>query len=129
MPEYRLYLLDQKGHIAGHKEFDLPDNKQAMEKAQQFADGRAVELWSGVDLIARILPARKSRDSSRDSPMAFLGSDASQRAEKCREFAAEAKQWAANAAGTELQSIYLDLSRQWTTLAEEIANSDVPSTH
>ena len=115
--------MDPNGHTLGHKEFDLPDKQQAMEKATQFAQGRIVELWSGIDMIARIIPAKKTRDESMD----FLGSDARARAERCREFAADAKAWAAKATGTEMEAIYLDLYRHWVMLADEIANNDSSS--
>jgi len=58
MPEYRLYLLDQHGHIARRKDLHVADDRQAIAEAKQFVDGRIVELWSGTDLIARIDPQR-----------------------------------------------------------------------
>jgi hypothetical protein len=49
-------LFDQHGHIVRRQEFGLRDNEQAIAKAKQFVDGRAIELWSGINLIARIDP-------------------------------------------------------------------------
>jgi hypothetical protein len=59
MPEYHLYMFDQHGHIMGRKDLKLPDDQQAIAKAKQFVDGRAVELWSGTNLIARIDPQKE----------------------------------------------------------------------
>ena len=78
MPEYRVYLLDQQGHIVRREEFEFPDNEQAIEKAKQFVDGRAVELWSGANLIVRIPPVLSF------SSVEFLGADGPARATKCR---------------------------------------------
>jgi hypothetical protein len=56
MPEYRVYLMDQHGHIVRREEFELPDDERALAKAKQYGEGRPVELWSGIELIARIPP-------------------------------------------------------------------------
>jgi hypothetical protein len=114
MPEYRVYLIDRHDHIVGRKEFVLPDNEQAVEKAKQFVDGRAVELWSGSNLIARIPP--KGLFSSGE----FLGVNDPTRSKKCRELAAQAEANAANEADPEKKAVYMALSRQWNTLADTI---------
>jgi hypothetical protein len=56
MPEYHLYTLDQHGHIKGRKNLDLPDDQQAIATAKESVEDRALELWSGVNLIVRISP-------------------------------------------------------------------------
>ena len=120
MPEYHLYTFDQHGHIRARRNLTLPDDQQAIATAKQFLEDRALELWSGADLIARILPGRNSHDGSLE----FLGSDASERAKKCREFAADAAEWAAKTASTDMQTIYLDLSRHWTMLADQLTKRE-----
>jgi hypothetical protein len=56
MAHYRLYILDEADHILRREEFELPDDQQALTKAKQFVDGKALELWSGAKRIARIEP-------------------------------------------------------------------------
>jgi hypothetical protein len=115
MPEYQVYLLDQQGHIVRREDFEFPDNAQAIEKAkQQFVDGRAVELWSGTNLIVHIPPMLSF------SSVEFLGADGPTRAKKCRELAAQAEASAANAADPEKKALYEDLSHHWHSLAEAI---------
>jgi hypothetical protein len=45
MLDYRLYFLDEAGHIQGVVEFDSADDDEAIAHAQTYADGRAMELW------------------------------------------------------------------------------------
>jgi hypothetical protein len=61
---YHLYTLDQHGHIKWRKDLTLPDDQQAIEEAQQFIEGQAIELWSGTNLIARIDPKREPPGAS-----------------------------------------------------------------
>ncbi len=52
MRHYRVYHLDDKGHIAAPPEIiEGADDKEAAEKAQQFIDDRAIELWDGDRLV------------------------------------------------------------------------------
>jgi hypothetical protein len=60
MPEYHLYTFDQHGHIQGRRNLTLPDDQQAIATAKKFLEDRALELWSGADLIARIAPKKLS---------------------------------------------------------------------
>ena len=61
MPEYRLYQLDKSGHIGGPpQEWELDDDQQALAKAKQLVDGKALEVWSGARRIARIEPKSES---------------------------------------------------------------------
>jgi len=45
MPDYRLYFLDQGGHIGGVVEMACVDDEAAAELARAHNDGRAMELW------------------------------------------------------------------------------------
>jgi hypothetical protein len=54
MPAYRIYVLTTDGHIAGPPQVIERENEQeAIGKAAQLANGKAVELWEGARLIAR----------------------------------------------------------------------------
>ena len=55
----------------------------------------------------------------------FLGSTRVERAEKCRQFGAEAGALAADAINPETRKVYLDLKRQWLELADEIEKDEV----
>lgn len=58
MPDYRLYQFDKAGHIVGPpQEFEFSNDQEALAKARQYVDGKAVELWSGARRIIRIEPA------------------------------------------------------------------------
>jgi hypothetical protein len=54
MPEYRVFTLGDDGHINGRIEIDCPNDKAALERAKQFVDGCAVELWDADRFIARV---------------------------------------------------------------------------
>ena len=45
MLDYRLYFLDEAGHIQGVVEFDCANDADAIAHAKTYADGRAMELW------------------------------------------------------------------------------------
>ena len=45
MPDYRLYFLDQGGHIGGVVEMACVDDEEAASLARAHNDGRARELW------------------------------------------------------------------------------------
>lgn len=45
MPDYRLYFLDERGHIGGVVELACADDDEAAERAQAHSDGRPMELW------------------------------------------------------------------------------------
>ena len=55
MPDYRVFYVGEvSGHFVDRKEFSCPSDEAALERAKQFADGLAVELWEGSRFIARI---------------------------------------------------------------------------
>ena len=54
MPAYRIYVLTTDGHIAGPPQvLECENEQEAIGKAPQLANGKAVELWEGPRLIAR----------------------------------------------------------------------------
>jgi hypothetical protein len=44
MHGYRIYFIDDDGHIKDRVEFACPDDEAAREHARQLADGRDAEL-------------------------------------------------------------------------------------
>ena len=44
MLDYRLYFLDDAGHIQGVVEFDCANDAEADRAAETYADGRTMEL-------------------------------------------------------------------------------------
>jgi hypothetical protein len=59
MQTYRIYELDQRGHIVGPSQALACDTEQeALEQARRRAGALAIEIWRGTDLIARLEPAK-----------------------------------------------------------------------
>jgi hypothetical protein len=54
MPGYRLYFFDDRGHIQRAIELDLKADDEALAQAEQYRDGRDLELWSGTRVVARL---------------------------------------------------------------------------
>lgn len=54
MADYRAYTVGLDGHFINFQAFCCDDDPGAIEWARQFADGHAVELWSGERFIARL---------------------------------------------------------------------------
>jgi hypothetical protein len=52
MADYRVYILDQDGHVSSAIGFVCPDDEAAKKYARQFVDGHDVELWHGDRQIA-----------------------------------------------------------------------------
>jgi hypothetical protein len=50
--EYRVYILDQDGHVSRAIGFVCPDDEAAKKYARQFVGGHDVELWHGDRKIA-----------------------------------------------------------------------------
>ncbi len=57
MTDYRLYFLDDKGHIRDVVELECPDDDQAISDAQHHVDGMDLELWQRARMVTK-LPAR-----------------------------------------------------------------------
>ena len=54
MPHYRIYVATTDEHITAPATLIECDNDQeAIGKAKQFVNGRAVELWEGARFIMR----------------------------------------------------------------------------
>ena len=54
MPCYRFYELDDGGHISTPPALvECADEQDAIRKAAEAANGKAVELWEGARFIAR----------------------------------------------------------------------------
>lgn len=56
MGEYRAYIIGADGHIKRRIEIEAQDESAARERAKQFVDGHAVELWEGATKIDRFEP-------------------------------------------------------------------------
>ena len=57
MRDYRLFVLDQAGHIAGPPAvITCESDADAVQSAHEIVDGqKTVELWQGPRLIAKIV--------------------------------------------------------------------------
>jgi hypothetical protein len=62
MLDYRLYFLDDAGHIQGVVEFDCADDEDAVTQAEGYADGRAMELWRRDRWIRRFSGGERPAD-------------------------------------------------------------------
>ena len=97
---------------------------------------RRLRDLSDTERIVPALPLDDSQQGGRTmqrfkfSAAEFLGSNDPERAEKCREFAAEAEGLAAAAINPETRKAYLELKRQWLDLAAEVdKHKNVTATH
>jgi hypothetical protein len=54
MRAYRVYVVTDDGHIVGPPHIiECSDDQEAMGKAVQYTNGKAVELWDGARFIVR----------------------------------------------------------------------------
>jgi hypothetical protein len=53
MTEYRIDVIDARGNFMRSIRIDCTDDKEAMETARQFVDGRDIELWQRNRLLTR----------------------------------------------------------------------------
>jgi hypothetical protein len=51
--DYRVYILNDKGHIQGDTLIVSKDDAQAIEAAKKLVGVRNVELWDGERLVGR----------------------------------------------------------------------------
>ena len=57
MPGYRIYRVDEEGHIKGlAHEVTCDTDEQAVELARQYIDGLAIEVWNRARLVKRLDP-------------------------------------------------------------------------
>jgi hypothetical protein len=64
MHDYRIFFLNDKGHVARPATIvECPDDEAALAQAQQFINGRAVEVWERARLVAHFdpIPSAKGR--------------------------------------------------------------------
>lgn len=56
MPEYRFYLINADGHIAGPAEVvECPDDIAAIKQAEKVLDGHDIEIWKGKTIISYLV--------------------------------------------------------------------------
>ncbi|WP_438275991.1 hypothetical protein [Nitrobacter sp.] len=53
MTDYRVYILNDKGHIQGDTLIVSADDSQAVETAKKIVGARNVEVWDGERLVGR----------------------------------------------------------------------------
>jgi hypothetical protein len=57
MANYRIYVLDKDDHVREPpRVFDCHDDEAAVEKAAQFLNGQAIEVWDHSRRVARLEP-------------------------------------------------------------------------
>jgi len=55
MPGYRIYQVDEEGHITGRAvEITCDTDDEAIELARQYVDGLAIEVWNRARLVKRL---------------------------------------------------------------------------
>jgi len=54
MSGYKIYILDEKGHITLSYNFQGPDDLSALEESKKHSNNSAIEVWSGSRLVACI---------------------------------------------------------------------------
>lgn len=60
MAGYRVYRVDESGHIQGMPDIiECDDDDAALVEAQRFVDGCGVELWDGARKVASFPPDKK----------------------------------------------------------------------
>ena len=63
MSYYRLYYLNQHGHIRHAVDWECADDPSALSIVGKHVDGRAMELWSGERRVAAF-PAREGLEAA-----------------------------------------------------------------
>lgn len=54
MPTYRVYFFDEDAHISKPPiNLECADDEEAEQKARQYLDGKAIELWRDGALVAQ----------------------------------------------------------------------------
>jgi hypothetical protein len=54
MSEYRIYIIGNDGHYVNAENIECADDQEAIQKAQQAADGCGVELWERGRFITQL---------------------------------------------------------------------------
>ena len=68
MADYRLYFLDDDRRIKSAVEFRCDDDAEATIKAKTYRDGRDLELWAGVRMVATLPKLDECAPSSTPNP-------------------------------------------------------------
>jgi hypothetical protein len=59
MPEYKLYRLGPDGHVDGPPNLlHCMDDQSALDRAHQYLDGGAIEVWTDNRRIGVVEPAK-----------------------------------------------------------------------
>ena len=62
MPHYRIYVTTTDGHVAAPPTVvECADDQEAIGKAAQLTNGKAVELWEGARVLSCVSRATKVR--------------------------------------------------------------------
>ncbi len=57
MAEYRVYEIGDDGHIVRSTSLICRDDREAIEKASELAEGHVLEVWSCERFVMRLGPA------------------------------------------------------------------------
>ena len=60
MASYRVYFIDDHGHIRSARERECETDAEALAFAEQVAEGQSVEIWNRARLVGRIEARRRS---------------------------------------------------------------------
>jgi hypothetical protein len=63
---YRLYFMDDAGHIVGAAEALHDADDQAIEWAERQLDGQDLELWSGARVVAKLPKSHPGQPDGRE---------------------------------------------------------------
>ena len=58
MAEYRVYEIGDDGHIVKSTPLICTDDREAIEKARELAEGHVIEVWNGERFVTRLGPER-----------------------------------------------------------------------
>ena len=62
MPDYRFYVVNKDGHIAGPPlVVDCADDEAAVKEAKQLVDGGVIEIWQRARKVKYLTPDKKRR--------------------------------------------------------------------
>jgi hypothetical protein len=54
VPDYRLYFVDDRGHIERALELETATDEDAIAAVQQYRNGKDLELWQRARVVAKI---------------------------------------------------------------------------
>ena len=62
MHQYRIYTFRDDGHFSCVQRIECADEREAVQKARQFVDRQAGELWESDRLIARFPDTKRATE-------------------------------------------------------------------